>query len=137
MKSTYIYQKSEPALCSKLFHFAIINIMLFTPSFFSFLLFLLPHVSKGQIYCTFPFMILTPALSTLYQANSSNESLKWVQHCYLLQFAAENWTLWKVGQIYLKSSDMWCLGNDGEYRVHRCCEREVLRKSQGGEEYPK
>jgi hypothetical protein len=61
------------------------------------------------MYYTFPFTILTPALPTPYQVNTSNATLTCVKHYRLLQFAAENWTLWKVGQKYLKSFDMCCL----------------------------
>jgi hypothetical protein len=73
-------------------------------------------------------MIIAPALPTSHQANSSIETLKYVKHYCLLQYAAENWALWKVGQKYLKRFDMWCLEKDGECRVDRCCASEVLRK---------
>jgi hypothetical protein len=73
-------------------------------------------------------MILTPALPTPYQANPSNGTLKHVKHCSLLQYAAENRALWKLGQKYLKRFDMWYLEKDGECRVDRCYESEVLHK---------
>jgi hypothetical protein len=51
---------------------------------------------------------------------------------------AENWTLWKGDQKYLRSSEMWCWR-----RMEKISETDLVkneevlqRAKEGGEEYP-